>query len=120
MKISETRELISLTTVMTALFLALITSTASSHEVEKNVTLPVGVDRHLGDDHLLPETKKRYQTSGTPEVIMIDRQGMIRFQQFGWFDPAAAEAYLEYLLGGVSSPKRSKPVEICLASDLCG
>jgi len=88
--------------------------------LEKNVTLPVGVDRHLGDDHFLPETKKRYQTSGTPEVIMIDREGMIRFQQFGWFDPAAAEAYLEYLLGGVSSPKRSKPVEICLASDLCG
>jgi len=86
---------------------------------EKGITMPVGVDRHLGNDYL-PETKKRYRTRGTPEIVMIDREGMIRFKQFGWFDPAKAEAYLEYLLGGEVSPKRRKPVEVCLASDLCG
>lgn len=94
------------------------TERLKTYLVEKNITLPVGVDRHLGNDYL-PETKKRYQTSGTPEIVMIDREGRIRFQQFGWFDPIAAEKYLESLIGGQPSPKRSEPVFICLASDLC-
>ena len=85
---------------------------------EKHITLPVGVDRHEND--YLPETKKRYQTRGTPEIVMIDRQGMIRFQRFGWFDPVLAEKYLETLLGGAASPKRTEPVQVCLASELCG
>jgi len=87
--------------------------------VEKGITLPVGVDL-LHDNDDLPETKKRYETSGTPEVVMIDRQGMIRFRKFGSFDPEAAETYLESLLSGAVSQKRSEPVEICLASELCG
>jgi len=86
--------------------------------VEKEITLPVGVDRHLGSDHL-PETKKRYKTRGTPETVIIDREGNIRFQQFGWFDPAAAEKYIDFLLGGSGSAKRAKPVVICLASEYC-
>lgn len=86
---------------------------------DKEITMPVGIDRHLNNDYL-PETKKRYKTRGTPEIVMIDRKGMIRFQQFGWFDPAIAEAYLESLIGGPTSEKRSKPVSVCLASDLCG
>ena len=90
-----------------------------SYLEENGITMPVGVDRHYGDDHL-PETKKRYQTRGTPEVVMIDRKGMIRFQRFGWFDPDKAEKYIDSLLGGAVSPKRLKPVEVCLASDLCG
>ena len=85
---------------------------------EKGVTMPVGVDRHRDD--YLPETKKRYRTKGTPEIVIIDRNGMIRFQQFGFFEPAAAEKYIDFLLGGSGSPKRQKPVEVCLASDLCG
>ncbi len=87
--------------------------------LDKNITMPVGVDRHLGNDHL-PETKKRYQTRGTPEVVIIDREGMIRFQKFGGFDPAAVEKYIDVLLGGTVSTKRLKPVQICMASDLCG
>ncbi|MEE9333653.1 MAG: TlpA disulfide reductase family protein [Granulosicoccaceae bacterium] len=87
--------------------------------IEKGISLPVGVDRHLGNDDL-PETKKHYQTRGTPEIVMIDREGMIRFQQFGGFDPAKAETYLESLLGSTGSPKRYKPVEVCLSSELCG
>lgn len=87
--------------------------------LEEGITLPVGVDRHYGDDHL-PETKKRYQTRGTPEVVMIDRNGQLRFQRFGWFDPAVAERYLDFLIGGEVSAKRLEPVEVCLASDLCG
>ena len=87
--------------------------------IEKNITMPVGVDRHIGNDHL-PETKKRYQTRGTPEIVFIDRQGMIRFKRFGGFDPVAAETYLELLLGSTDSMKRLEPIKICLASELCG
>ena len=85
---------------------------------DKGITMPVGVDRHRSD--YLPETKKRYQTKGTPEIVIIDRNGMIRFQQFGFFDPAAAEKYIDFLPGGSGSPKRQKPIEVCLATDLCG
>ena len=87
--------------------------------IDKGVTMPVGVDRHLDGDYL-PETKKRYKTSGTPELVMIDRDGMIRFQQFGFFDPADAELYLESLIGSTGSSKREKPVVVCLSSELCG
>lgn len=86
--------------------------------IEKHITMPVGVDRFVGDNYL-PETKKRYRTRGTPEIVMIDKNGMIRFQRFGWFDPVAAEKYLETLIGTTDSAKRSKPVQICLASELC-
>ena len=86
---------------------------------DKGITIPVGVDRHIGERRI-PETMRRYKTRGTPEIVMIDRNGMVRFQRFGWFDPAAAESYLESLLGSSNSARRSKPVEICLASELCG
>jgi len=86
--------------------------------IDKGITMPVGVDRHDGNDYL-PETKKHYKTSGTPEVVIIDRDGMIRFQKFGWFDPVATEKYIDFLLGVSDSPKRQKPVLICLASELC-
>ena len=86
---------------------------------EKGISLPVGIDKHLNGDYR-PETKKRYKTSGTPEVVIIDREGMIRFQQFGWFEPVAVEAFIESLLGISGSSNRSEPLEICLSSELCG
>lgn len=94
------------------------TDRLKSYLVEKDITMPVGVDRHLKNNYL-PETKKRYETKGTPEVVMIDRQGKIRFQVFGGFDPVHAEAQLEALIGGPPSAKRSEPVFICLAKDFC-
>ena len=54
-------------------------------------------------------------------MVMIDRKGMIRFQHFAGFDHMAAEKFLEGLLGvKTASPKRAEPLEICLASELCG
>lgn len=85
---------------------------------EKRITLPVAVDRHQ-DDHR-PETKLRYNTRGTPEVVIIDREGMIRFQKFGFFDAVATEQYIDFLLGGTPSQKRQDNIQICLASELCG
>lgn len=57
---------------------------------EKGITLPVGVDRHVGDRRI-PETMQRYQTRGTPEMVIIDANGLIQFQEFGGFDHAPVE-----------------------------
>lgn len=41
---------------------------------------------------------KRYRTRGTPEMAIIGKQGRIRFQRFGGFDPTEAEALIRRLL----------------------
>lgn len=55
---------------------------------QKNIQHLVGIDRHVDGDEI-PETMKRYRTRGTPEMAIIDKEGRIRFQQFGSFDPAS-------------------------------
>ena len=57
---------------------------------EKNITIPVGVDRHE-QGRRIPETMHRYNTRGTPEMVVIDPDGMIRFQKFGYFEPNSVE-----------------------------
>ena len=64
---------------------------------EKEIHHLVGVDRHK-DGAFLPETMRAYGTRGTPEVAMIDKQGQVRFQQFGGFDVEKAERLLRALL----------------------
>ncbi len=68
-----------------------------SYVNEKRITLPVGVDRHA-DGRRLPVTMMRYQTRGTPEMAIIDKQGIIRFQQFGYFEVPPVEAQLRQLM----------------------
>jgi hypothetical protein len=41
---------------------------------------------------------KTYRTRGTPEVAIIDKQGIIRFQNFGSFQPKVAENLINNLL----------------------
>lgn len=64
---------------------------------EKQITHPVGVDRHI-DGQRLPETMRRYKTGGTPEMAIIDKEGKIRFQKFGYFEPSFGEALIRQLL----------------------
>jgi thiol-disulfide isomerase/thioredoxin len=64
---------------------------------DKHITMPVGVDRHV-DGRRLPETMRRYKTRGTPEMAIIDADGIIRFQKFGFFQPATVEPLIERLL----------------------
>ena len=64
---------------------------------EKNITMPVGVDRHV-DGSRIPVTMERYRTSGTPEMVFIDTDGMIAFQKFGYFEPAPAEQMVVEML----------------------
>jgi thiol-disulfide isomerase/thioredoxin len=64
---------------------------------DKGITIPVGVDRHIARRRL-PETMRRYNTKGTPEMAIIDKDGMIRFQQFGYFKPETVEPMLVRML----------------------
>lgn len=63
----------------------------------KGISHPVGVDRHISGDHI-PVTMRRYVTSGTPEMAIIDKNGIIRFQQFGGFSASRAEHLIASLL----------------------
>lgn len=64
---------------------------------EKKITLPVGVDRHA-EGSRLPETMKRYKTMGTPEMAVIDKQGIIRFQKFGFFEPEPIDRLIQEMM----------------------
>ena len=59
---------------------------------------PVGIDNYRPDDREVPETMKRFRTGGTPHVVIVDREGKIRFSHFGVFDAAPVEAFIERLL----------------------
>ncbi len=64
---------------------------------EKQISLPVGLDRHKDGSHL-PETMLAYNTRGTPETAVIDKDGIIRLQEFGFFDYEKAQALVRELL----------------------
>ena len=64
---------------------------------EKGITIPVGIDRHA-EGRRVPETMRRYNTRGTPEMAIIDKDGMVRFQQFGYFEVEKVEPMLDTLI----------------------
>ncbi|MES9831839.1 MAG: TlpA disulfide reductase family protein [Candidatus Thiodiazotropha sp. DIVDIV] len=64
---------------------------------KKGIKHPVGIDLHLPGEEI-PETMRRYRTRGTPEMAIIDRHGVVRFQKFGSFDPGRGERLIDSLL----------------------
>ena len=64
---------------------------------QKGINHAVGIDRHI-DGNRLPETMRRYGTSGTPEMAIIDKYGILRMQHFGGFDPDYGEKLIRRLL----------------------
>ncbi len=64
---------------------------------EKQIEHPVGVDQQQ-KGHYVPVTMRRFNTKGTPEIAIIDKQGRIRFQRFGSFDVPASEQLIDQLL----------------------
>lgn len=64
---------------------------------DKGITIPVGVDRHIGERRI-PETMRRYKTRGTPEMVIIDGNGIIRFQEFGGYEPTPVEAMIDEMI----------------------
>lgn len=64
---------------------------------DKKIRHPVGIDQHRAGSHV-PETMRRYGTRGTPEMAIVDKAGMIRFQEFGFFEPETGSALIRQLL----------------------
>lgn len=50
---------------------------------EYRVEFPVAIDKPSGTDSPIPKTMELYRMRGTPTILLIDRQGYLRKQQFG-------------------------------------
>jgi thiol-disulfide isomerase/thioredoxin len=67
--------------------------------VEMNgIERPVGIDRHASPGDDVPITMKRYGALGTPHVVIVGKDGKIRFSAFGPFAIEPVEAYIDRLL----------------------
>lgn len=73
---------------------------------EKKITHPVGIDKHVAGRRI-PETMRAYNTGGTPEMAIIDKRGYIRFQKFGYFEPAYGEKLIRHLLDERVEPEKA-------------
>ncbi len=63
----------------------------------KRIHHPVGVDRAIPGDRI-PQTMRLFRTSGTPEMAIIDKKGIIRFQEFGGFNFQPVERLIRRLI----------------------
>lgn len=65
---------------------------------EYRIAFPVGVDRAGLDHDPIPQTMRAYAMRGTPTLILIDAQGMIRHQHFGQVDDLSLGAQIAALV----------------------
>ena len=88
---------------------------------EYRVTFPVGVDQHERGDPM-PVTMSAYQMQGTPTLLLIDRQGMLRRQTFGHVPDLQLGAEIMALIAEreLSTSEQSSEEAICkVGSDCC-
>jgi peroxiredoxin len=64
---------------------------------ENRLAFPIAVDQPDGEGGA-PRTMRKYGMRGTPTLILIDRQGALRFQQLGQVDDLAVGALIGQLL----------------------
>ena len=70
---------------------------------EFRVTHPIGVD--VADPGgAIPRTMRAYAMQGTPTLMLIDRQGRLRMQQFGQIDDFAVAAGVMRLVSEERGP----------------
>jgi peroxiredoxin len=69
---------------------------------EYKLTFPIGVDTP-GVDTPIPVTMGRYRMEGTPTVVVIGRDGMIRHRLFGQVDDMAVGAMIATALADPGS-----------------
>jgi thiol-disulfide isomerase/thioredoxin len=63
----------------------------------KGIDYAVGIDAYRAGNTSEPITLAHYEAAGTPQVVIIDRDGAVRFSHFGVFDPVPVEAFIERL-----------------------
>lgn len=68
---------------------------------EYRIRFPVGIDQANTNSNI-PLTMQAYGLRGTPSLILIDRQGVIRLNHFGVIDDMAVGAYIGQLVAGAS------------------
>jgi peroxiredoxin len=76
---------------------------------EYRINFPVGVDAYEQPGGM-PITMTRYQLQGTPSLILIDREGRIRFQSFGHTEDLTVGAVLARLIDE-PAPREPTPTE---------
>jgi thiol-disulfide isomerase/thioredoxin len=65
---------------------------------EKGIQYPVGIDAYPSPESEIPITMDRFETGGTPHVVIVDKKGLLRFTHFGHFDAEPVEAYIDRIL----------------------
>ena len=65
---------------------------------EYRIQFPVAIDQPSADGPI-PLTMERYGLRGTPTLLLIDRQGRLRYSHFGRVDDMAVGAQIGKLLG---------------------
>lgn len=83
---------------------------------EYRIDFPIGIDRQT--EHGLPATMTAYGMQGTPTLVVIDRNGLRRFQRFGHVDDLALGA----VIGALSSepPATASPSRASAGCDTDG
>lgn len=71
---------------------------------EYRLTFPIGID-HPGEPGPLPQTMQAYAMRGTPSLILIDSQGMVRKHSFGVDDDMQVGADIALLLAEQGVPE---------------
>jgi len=74
----------------------------------RGIDHPVGIDAYEFPGAPTPITMERYNTEGTPHVVIIDKLGQIRYSAFGIFDPGPVEAFIDRLLEERADKDKSK------------
>lgn len=69
---------------------------------EYGLRFPIGVDR-AGEGHAIPQTMAAYKLRGTPSLVLIDRQGIIRHHSIGAEDDMQIGAEIALLLAEKNS-----------------
>ena len=65
---------------------------------EYRVPFPVGVDEPSGNGSPVPMTMEAYALKGTPSLVVIDRQGVVRLHHFGVIDDLQLGAFIGMLV----------------------
>ncbi len=75
---------------------------------EYKLTIPVG---HSGTDNRRSVLMQRYRTGGTPWVVIIDKQGIVRFNAFRITPDRAQKMIDELRVKADSRPPKTKTQE---------
>lgn len=78
---------------------------------EYRYAFPVGMDRPSPAGDGIPHTMSRYGMRGTPTLILIDRQGMLRRQAFGHVSDLRLGAEIMALIAEPASVHRAEARE---------